>query len=61
MAPADAIAYVSSLGYIGVLIGPPVLGGIAQICDGLRWSFIIDGIIMLFMSAIAFYYQLGAR
>jgi MFS family permease len=60
MKPADAIAYVSSVGYIGILIGPPVLGGIAELTDGLRWSFIVDAVIMLFMSLIAFWYQIGA-
>lgn len=34
------------------MVGPPLLGGISLVV-GLRWSFLIDGIIMAFIAVIA--------
>jgi MFS family permease len=44
MAPGMAIAAVSTVGFLGFLIGPPLIGFIAAALD-LRWSF---GLIALF-------------
>ena len=38
MTPGAALAAVSSIGFLGFLIGPPVIGFIAQLIS-LRWSF----------------------
>jgi MFS family permease len=38
MAPSVALATVSSIGFIGFLIGPPIIGFIAETLS-LRWSF----------------------
>lgn len=37
VAPATAIATVSSLSYLGFLVGPPLVGGVAQLTD-LGWG-----------------------
>lgn len=38
MAPGVALAMVSTIGFLGFLLGPPVIGLIAQVLS-LRWSF----------------------
>lgn len=38
MSPGTALAAVSTIGFLGFLIGPPVIGFIAQLIS-LRWSF----------------------
>jgi MFS family permease len=57
--PADAIAWVSSVGYLGMLAGPPLLGAVSQAAGGLRWSFLVDALIMMIMTVVAVVYQLG--
>lgn len=37
VAPAPAIAAVSSIGYLGMVVGPPLVGGIAQ-ASSLSWG-----------------------
>lgn len=44
MSPATALASVSTIGFLGFLIGPPVIGFIAQAIS-LRWSFTLIGIL----------------
>ncbi|MFN3667206.1 MAG: MFS transporter [Sediminibacterium sp.] len=44
MAPGVALAAVSTIGFLGFLIGPPLIGFIAELA-GLRWSFTIIAII----------------
>ncbi|WP_168714210.1 MFS transporter [Streptomyces sp. A1136] len=39
-APDTAIAAVSTIGYFGFLIGPPAIGGLAQMTS-LRWAFLL--------------------
>jgi MFS family permease len=41
------------LRYIGVLIGPPLLGGLSVLFNGLRWSFLADAAIVFCVSAVA--------
>ena len=53
MSSADAIGYVSSVGYLGVLVGPPLLGGLSSLLGGLGWSFLVDSGFMLLMSCVA--------
>ena len=53
MEPASAIAIVSSVAYVGVLIGPPVFGGIATGLNGLKWALLLDGVLMLFITILA--------
>ncbi len=53
MDPTDAIAFVSSVGYVGVMVGPPLLGGVAAILEGLRWSFVVDALLMLIITILA--------
>jgi MFS family permease len=57
--PADAIAWVSSIGYLGMLAGPPLLGAVSQMAGGLRWSFLVDSFVMIIMTLLAVVYQLG--
>jgi MFS family permease len=47
MPPSQAIATVSSASYLGVLLGPPLFGGLAELLKGLRWSLLLDGALML--------------
>ena len=44
MAPGTALAAVSTIGFLGFLVGPPVIGFIAQAVS-LRWSFTLIGIL----------------
>ncbi|RYY82582.1 MFS transporter [archaeon] len=53
--PSDAIGLVSSIGYIGVMVGPPLLGGVSALCGGLEWSYVVDGGLMLCITLLAFY------
>jgi len=48
MSSGSAIAAVSTVGYFGFLLVPPLVGSVAEIA-GLRWSF---GLIALFGIAI---------
>ena len=45
--------YTISNRYIGVLVGPPLLGGLSAVCGGLRWSFLIDAVIVFTVSIVA--------
>jgi predicted MFS family arabinose efflux permease len=44
MSPGTALASVSTIGFLGFLIGPPVIGFIAQAVS-LRWSFLLVAIL----------------
>jgi MFS family permease len=44
MSPGTALASVSTIGFLGFLVGPPVIGFIAQAIS-LRWSFMLIGIL----------------
>lgn len=44
MSPGVALAAVSTIGFLGFLIGPPLIGFIAEL-SGLRWSFTIIALI----------------
>ncbi|KIO77761.1 major facilitator transporter [Pedobacter lusitanus] len=44
MAPGIAIAAVSTVGFLGFLIGPPMIGFIAQ-ATNLRWSFLLIAVL----------------
>lgn len=44
MSPGTALASVSTIGFLGFLVGPPVIGFIAQAIS-LRWSFTLIGIL----------------
>lgn len=46
MLPGVALAAVSSIGFLGFLIGPPIIGFIAEVAS-LRWSFITVAILGL--------------
>jgi MFS family permease len=46
LAPSVALATVSSIGFIGFLIGPPIIGFIADLFS-LRWSFTIIALLGL--------------
>jgi MFS family permease len=53
VSPATAIASLSTLGFIGLLIGPPLVGYIAG-AAGLRISFLVLALIGLTVSALAY-------
>lgn len=44
MSPGTALASVSTIGFLGFLIGPPLIGFIAQAVS-LRWSFTLIGVL----------------
>ena len=46
MSPALALAAVSTIGFVGFLIGPPVIGFIAQFA-GMQWSFTVIALLGL--------------
>lgn len=52
MATGAALASISTIGYIGFLLGPPVIGYIAQVSD-LKWSFAIVSLIGLAVTYLA--------
>ncbi len=49
---SDGVAYATAVGYMGVLIGPPFLGNLAIWLGNLRWSFLVDSILLLTISWI---------
>jgi MFS family permease len=52
MLPGIALVTVSSIGFLGFLLGPPIIGFIAQISN-LRWSFALIAIIGLVTTILA--------
>ncbi len=52
MSPGIAITTVSTIGFLGFLIGPPIIGYIAELLS-LRWSFVVIAIIGLTTTLIA--------
>lgn len=52
MLPGVALAAVSSIGFFGFLLGPPVIGFIAEAAS-LRWSFTLIGILGLGTTILA--------
>jgi predicted MFS family arabinose efflux permease len=52
VAPATAIATVSSVGYLGFVAGPPLVGGIAH-ASSLTWALatVVVGALLLYVSA----------
>ena len=43
----EAIAFVSTFTYLGFLVGPPLIGGIAELFDGLRFAYLFCAIVAL--------------
>ncbi len=52
MAPGTALAVVSTIGYLGFLIGPPFIGFMSQ-AVGLRWAFAAIACIGLLISILS--------
>jgi MFS family permease len=52
LSPGVALAAVSSIGFLGFLLGPPVIGFIAQ-ASSLRWSFSLIAILGLGTTVLA--------
>jgi MFS family permease len=52
MAPGAALAAVSTIGFIGFLLGPPTIGFIAEAAS-LRWSFTLIALLGLSTTVIA--------
>eukprot|EP01038_Epipyxis_sp_PR26KG_P006331 gene6331-8717_t len=55
MNSTDAIACVSGVGYLGLLIGPPMLGGFSVIFNGIRWSYMMVAGFMAIVSFITLF------
>jgi MFS family permease len=51
--PAETIGIVTSVGYLGVMLSPPLMGGLSIWLHSLRWSFAVDAGCLLFISLIA--------
>ena len=52
MSPGAALAALSTVGFLGFLLGPPLIGFIAQLA-GLRWSFTVIALLGLSTTALA--------
>lgn len=52
MQPGVALATVSTIGFLGFLLGPPVIGFVAQ-ASNLRWSFALIAVIGLMTTLLA--------
>ena len=52
LSPGVALAAVSSIGFLGFLVGPPVIGFIAQ-ASSLRWSFSLIALLGLSTTILA--------
>jgi MFS family permease len=52
MSPGAALAALSTVGFLGFLLGPPLIGFIAQ-AAGLRWSFTVIALLGLSTSLLA--------
>lgn len=50
--PGPAIAAVSSLGYLGLLTGPPLIGGLSELI-GLRAALVAVGVLLAVAAALA--------
>lgn len=51
--PAESIGIVTSVGYLGVMLSPPLLGGLSIWLHSLRWSYAVDAGCLLLISLIA--------
>jgi MFS family permease len=49
---ATAVATVTTLGYVGLLVGPPLVGGVAQ-ATSLRVSFVVLAVVAAAVAAVA--------
>jgi MFS family permease len=52
MSPGMALSAVSTIGFLGFLVGPPLIGFIAQ-ASSLRWSFTLVALLGLGTSLLA--------
>ena len=52
MSPGAALAALSTVGFLGFLLGPPLIGFIAQLA-GLRWSFTVIALLGLSTTVLA--------
>jgi len=50
--PAVGIAFVSTIAYAGMLVGPPLIGGVAQLTGSLRTGIALDGVLLLLMPVL---------
>ena len=53
MNAVDALSLVTSFGYSGYFIGPPLFGGLAEMLGSLRWSFLVDAAFILIIAVVA--------
>jgi MFS family permease len=60
MSAGMAIAAVSTVGYLGFLVGPPVIGYIAQAAN-LRWSFVLIAVLGFFTTVVASKMKVGNK
>lgn len=50
--PSDAIATITSISYIGYLIGPPCFGALSDSLGGLRWALALVGVFTILISLV---------
>lgn len=50
---ADSIATVTSVSYLGIMFGPPLLGGVSVLLHSLRWSFAISAAVVSPIALVA--------
>jgi MFS family permease len=58
--PASGIARVAGSGYVGLLAGPPLIGGLAEVV-GLRWALVLPLVLALAIAAGAGVAAAGAH
>jgi MFS family permease len=50
LAPAQAVAMVSGISYFGFIVGPPLMGFVADFIT-LRWAMLIPAVLAIIISA----------
>lgn len=53
MLPADSLSFVTSFSYSGYFIGPPLFGGLAELLGSLRWSLLVDAVLISIIAVAA--------
>jgi len=51
--PAESIGVVTSVGYLGIMLSPPLLGGLSVWLHSLRWSYAVDAGCLLLICLIS--------
>lgn len=50
---AGKIGALTACSYLGLLVGPPIFGGLSSLLGELRWALLVDAILMFLISPLA--------